>query len=108
VFCALFFTRTGPEPAPPAPLTDLTPGDVIPERGAAAFVPRPTLKERTESGGVPAPAGLTREHRLRPAPLGEPKSIVKCPKCHTKMRLPRGKRLWANCPKCKNKFRADT
>ncbi len=51
---------------------------------------------------------LVRHGRHQHGQVTELKSIVKCPKCHTKMRLPRGRRLWANCPSCKNKFRADT
>jgi len=106
---ALFFTAPGAEPAAPAPLQGLTPDAVLPERTAAkAFPARPSMRERVDRSGVPAPAGLVRHGRSQHMPGGEPKSIVKCPKCHTKMRLPRGKRLWANCPGCKNKFRADT
>ncbi|MGE0668754.1 MAG: restriction endonuclease [Sphingomonadales bacterium] len=102
---AMFFMKTGAAPVPPAPLTDLTPKDILPEWAAKSFEPRPTPKERIS--GVPAPATLGRA-TMRPKPLAEAKSIVKCPKCHTKMRLPRGRRLWASCPSCKNKFRADT
>lgn len=101
---AVFFLKPGAEPVAPEPLADLSPEDILPERAPKSFQPRPTPKERIS--GVPAPAALMRSRR--PLPLEETRSIVKCPKCHTKMRLPRGKRLWANCPSCKNRFRADT
>lgn len=106
---ALFFTAPGAEPIAPAPLEGLTPGTVLPERPATNVFPaRPSMRDRADRSGVPAPAGLVRPGRKQHIPGEELKSIVKCPKCHTKMRLPRGRRLWANCPSCKNKFRADT
>lgn len=104
----LFFTGPGAEPVAPTPLEGLTPTAAIPERAAQPFPPRPTMKERIDRAGVPAPVALVRHGRHQHGQVTELKSIVKCPKCHTKMRLPRGRRLWANCPTCKNKFRADT
>lgn len=105
---AVFFTAPGARPVAPAPLVGLTPEAVLPERNSAAFPTRPTLRERTNRSGVPAPATLVRHGRPQHGQVTDLKSIVKCPKCQTKMRLPRGKRLWANCPKCENRFRADT
>lgn len=105
---ALFFTSPGVEPVAPAPLEGLTPAAVLPERNTRPHPTRPTMRERTDRSGVPAPVGLVRHGRPQHPQVTELKSIVKCPKCQTKMRLPRGKRLWANCPRCKNKFRADT
>ncbi len=105
---AVFFTAPGARPVAPAPLVGLTPETVLPERNSQAFPTRPTLRERTDRSGVPAPATLVRHGRPQHGQVTDLKSIVKCPKCQTKMRLPRGKRLWANCPKCENRFRADT
>ncbi|MEN3974670.1 restriction endonuclease [Emcibacter sp. SYSU 3D8] len=105
---AVFFTKPGAEPVAPSPIENLTPASMFPERATRAFQARPTPRDRNSRGGVPVPATIARAGRLRHGPTPELKSIVKCPKCHTKMRLPRGKRLMANCPKCKNKFRADT
>lgn len=37
------------------------------------------------------------------------KKIVECPKCRTKMRLPKNKGvLQATCPKCQTKFKVDS
>jgi hypothetical protein len=105
---AVFFTAPGARPVAPAPLVGLTPEAVLPERTSPAFPTRPTLRERSDRSGVPAPATLVRHGRPQHGQVTDLKSIVKCPKCQTKMRLPRGKRLWANCPKCENRFRADT
>lgn len=37
-----------------------------------------------------------------------PKSLVKCPKCETKIRLPANKHGFVSCPSCSARFEADT
>ncbi len=104
---ALFFSSPGAAPVAPQPIEDISLLELLPERTPSGTA-RPNPALRAGPGGVPAPATLGRREKLYKVATDNLKSIVKCPRCHTKMRLPRGRRVWANCPSCKNRFRADT
>ncbi len=103
---AVFFARPGPEPVAPAP-PDATARQLIRD-DRAPLPPRMPPPDREGLAGLPA-----RRAAFPPGPAGRgaappTRSIVKCPKCRTRMRLPRGKRVTATCPACRHKFRADT